>query len=107
MSCPAKPVNDDAPGSQSGQASPLPAREGCPIPQSPPLDWQTAPLFNWEPHPQTDQMTALLSALTAQTAAINRLAASNEALVQAMAEGETRDAEADARPTYMDGKPAR
>lgn len=51
-------------------------------------------------HIQTDNR-ALLAAMAAQVEAINRLAASNEALVQAMSEGEE---EADPEPeTYLDG----
>lgn len=50
-------------------------------------------------------LTQLLSALLAQTQAINRLAASNEALIQAMAEdGDMGD---DMPVTsYLNGKPA-
>lgn len=45
----------------------------------------------------------LLEALTQQTAAINRLAASNEMLVQAMAEDQGMD---DPEPTtYLSGRP--
>lgn len=51
-----------------------------------------------------DSLTLLISALHEQTAAINRLAASNEALVQAMCEAEGMDDPPDAG-TYMDGTP--
>jgi hypothetical protein len=48
----------------------------------------------------------LLQALSEQTAAILRLAQSNEMLVQAMAEGDEQDPDAEPR-TYMDGSPVR
>ena len=51
-----------------------------------------------------DFQTQLLSALIAQTAAINRLAASNEMLVQAMVEDQGMD-EAPVT-TYLNGKSA-
>lgn len=48
-----------------------------------------------------DSLTLLIAALHEQTAAINRLAQSNEMLVHAMAEGDGMD---DPAPTtYMDG----
>jgi hypothetical protein len=49
--------------------------------------------------------TALIAAMHAQVEAINRLAASNEALVQAMAEAEDEEDEQPGR--YMDGTKAR
>jgi hypothetical protein len=53
-----------------------------------------------------DSLTLLIAALHEQTAAINRLAASNEMLVQAMAEG--GDMGDDLPPTqYLDGSPVR
>lgn len=57
-------------------------------------------------HIQTDN-TALISAMGAQVEAINRLAASNEALVQAMAEVDEEGAEPAPSGTYMDGSPKR
>lgn len=51
-------------------------------------------------------LTPLLQALSEQTAAINRLAQSNEMLVQAMAEGDEQDPDAEPR-VYMDGSPVR
>lgn len=48
----------------------------------------------------------LLQALSEQTAAINRLAQSNEMLVQAMAEGDEQGPDAEPR-VYMDGSPVR
>lgn len=53
-----------------------------------------------------DSLTLLIAALHEQTAAINRLASSNEALVQAMAEGDDQDPDAEPR-VYMDGSPVR
>lgn len=53
-----------------------------------------------------DSLTLLIAALHEQTAAINRLAASNEMLVQAMSEG--GDMGDDVPPTqYLDGSPVR
>ena len=58
-------------------------------------------------HIQTDN-TALIAAMGAQVEAINRLAASNEALVQAMAEaGDEEGDEPRDTGTYMDGSPKR
>lgn len=55
---------------------------------------------------RADSLTLLIAALHEQTAAINRLAASNEMLVQAMAEG--GDMGDDLPPTqYLDGSPVR
>ncbi len=78
---------------------------------------QTANALNLEPlilfdgaeaSIQTDN-TALIAAIGAQVEAINRLAASNEALVQAMAEagGEEEGDEPGTSGTYMDGSPKR
>jgi len=53
-------------------------------------------------HIQTDN-TALIAALGAQVEAINRLAASNEALVQAMAEAGDEGDEPQDQGTYLDG----
>jgi hypothetical protein len=51
-------------------------------------------------------LSTLVQALQQQTAAINRMAASNEALVQAMAEAEPVDP--DVWPVLgLDGRPAR
>lgn len=49
-------------------------------------------------------MAALIAALLQQTQAINRLAASNEALVRAMAEADGEDPEHEPT-TYLDGTP--
>lgn len=78
--CPANPAPNAESGSPTGQ--PLPT----PVP--------------------ADSLTLLIAALHEQTAAINRLASSNEALVQAMAESEDGDPDAEPR-TYMDGSPVR
>ena len=77
--CPADPVLSAESGSASGQPS----------------------------HGQGPEayLTPLLQALSAQTAAINRLAASNEALVQAMCESEGMDDLPSS--TYLDGSPVR
>lgn len=56
-----------------------------------------------EPVP-ADSLTLLISALHEQTAAINRLAASNEGLIQAMCESEGMEDLPDPG-TYMDGTP--
>lgn len=80
MTCPANPVPSAESGYPTGQ--PLPT----PVP--------------------ADSLTLLIAALREQTAAINRLASSNEALVQAMAEGEEQDPDAEPR-VYMDGSPVR
>lgn len=70
-----------------------PAESGSPIGQQSPT-----------PVP-VDSLTLLIAALHEQTSAINRLACSNEALVQAMAEADGMD---DAPSTsYMDGSPVR
>lgn len=57
-------------------------------------------------HIQTDN-TALIAAMGAQVEAINRLAASNEALVQAMADADEEGSEPAPSGTYMDGSPKR
>ncbi|EDM47768.1 hypothetical protein [Marinobacter algicola] len=53
------------------------------------------------------QVTELIEAIRQQTDAINRLASSNAALVQAMAEAEGLDEEDQAPDTYLDGAPCR
>lgn len=51
-------------------------------------------------------MSQLIQQLQAQTDSINRLAASNEALIQAMVEMDQAEADPDAESeTYMDGTP--
>jgi len=58
------------------------------------------------PPPARGNEDKLIAALLAQTQAINRLAASNEMLVQAMAE--SGDMGEDVPPTqYLDGSPIR
>jgi hypothetical protein len=54
-----------------------------------------------------DYLTRLIAALAAQTEAINRLADSNMALVQAMAETEEADDPSAPPVSYMDGSPVR
>ena len=54
-----------------------------------------------------EQQTAeLIEAIRQQTDAINRLANSNAALIQAMAEAEGLDEEGQEPETYLDGTPA-
>ncbi|KAE8545360.1 hypothetical protein [Marinobacter nauticus] len=48
------------------------------------------------------QLAELIEAIRQQTDAINRLASSNAALVQAMAEAEGFDEEGDGPHTYLD-----
>lgn len=50
-----------------------------------------------------EQTAELIEAIRQQTDAINRLASSNAALVQAMAEAEGMDDEDKDPPTYLDG----
>jgi len=50
-----------------------------------------------------EQTAELIEAIRQQTDAINRLASSNSALVQAMAEAEGMDDEDREPPTYLDG----
>lgn len=50
-----------------------------------------------------EQTAELIEAIRHQTDAINRLASSNAALVQAMAEAEGMDDEDRQPPTYLDG----
>ena len=51
-------------------------------------------------------MSQLIQQLQAQTDSINRLAASTEALIQAMAQMDTAEADPDGEAsTYMDGSP--
>lgn len=52
-----------------------------------------------------DFQIRLISAMLAQTEAINRLASSNEALVRAMAEAEGADPEDMDAPMYLSGRP--
>lgn len=59
----------------------------------------------WPMPPKPDLLSALIEALTLQTESINRLAASNEGLIQAMAESDGDEPEPPRR--YMDGSPAR
>ncbi|WP_405418680.1 hypothetical protein [Marinobacter flavimaris] len=54
-----------------------------------------------------DQIAELIEAIRQQTDAINRLANSNAALVQAMAEAEDMDDEDREPTTYLDGSLAR
>ncbi len=55
-----------------------------------------------------DQLAQLLDAIRQQTAAINRMAESNMALVAAMAEAEGMNDDEDAQPgSYLDGTPCR
>lgn len=54
---------------------------------------------------QQSEHEQLLRALTAQTDAINRLAASNEALVQAMAEADDIDTDEVPRTVGLNGRP--
>ncbi len=49
------------------------------------------------------QLAELIEAIRQQTDAINRLASSNAALVQAMAESEVMDEEDREPTTYLDG----
>jgi hypothetical protein len=51
------------------------------------------------------QLAELIEAIRQQTDAINRLASSNAALVQAMAEAEGLDDEDQEPATYLDGSP--
>jgi len=55
----------------------------------------------------SDSMAELVDAIRQQTDAINRLANSNAALVQAMAEAEGLEEEDQAPDTYLDGRPCR
>lgn len=64
-----------------------------------------SPTGSESPRPEpADSLTLLISALHEQTAAINRLASSNEGLIQAMCEAEGMDGAPDSG-TYMDGTP--
>ena len=78
--CPALPVQRVAPGCSTGQGSLTAELVAC--------------------------LTLHVQAMQEQTAAINRLAQSNEMLVQAMAEGDEQDSDAEPR-TYMDGSVVR
>lgn len=51
-----------------------------------------------------EQTAELIEAIRQQTDAINRLASSNAALVQAMAEAEEMDGEDREQATYLDGR---
>jgi hypothetical protein len=77
--CPANPVPSVEGGSPSGQPSPGPAL--------------------------ADYLIPLISAMLAQTEAINRLASSNEALVRAMAEADGSGPEDAGAPMYLSGRP--
>jgi hypothetical protein len=99
MSAPCAPdANAAASGSPIGQESPLNEPLTC-----------SPYVFQWRPDPMSDQLIhqlqTLCTAMLAQTEAINRLAASNEALVQAMSEAE--DEEEGQQGSYMDGSPRR
>lgn len=50
-----------------------------------------------------DQVAELIQAMREQTEAINRLAQSNAALIEAMAEAEVMDEEGQEPTTYLDG----
>lgn len=90
---PADPVLNDESGLPAGPLSHGRVPEGCPILHEKGIgDFQIQLLST---------MLALVQEMRQQTAATNRLAQSNEALVQAMAES---DGDQDAEPThYMDG----
>jgi hypothetical protein len=92
----------------------MPAQEGC---QSQPHKWiKVAPGVECNPiylierlrqngNLPNEPMQDLCRIMAMQVEAINRLAASNEALVQAMAEGD--QGEEQPSGTYMDGSKAR
>lgn len=77
MRCPANPASSAESGSPTTGPSPKQELEAC--------------------------LILLINALAAQTKAINRLAQSNEMLVQAMAEAD--DGEPAAPTQYMNGRP--
>lgn len=86
MTCPADPVLNAESGLPSGQPLPGPGL----------ADFQIQLLST---------MLALVQEMRQQTAATNRLAQSNEALVQAMAESD--DGQDDEPNTYLDGSRVR
>lgn len=97
MTCPADPVLNAESGFPTGQQSHGRVPEACPILHEKGLgDFQVQLLST---------MLALVQEMRHQTAATNRLAQSNEALVQAMAESDDMDDRAPAH--YMDGSPIR
>lgn len=100
----AQPVPGSVPGLPNGQQSPVSVQQQFSL-STGPMDDRTVAQVQ-EAASRTAPMDKLIDALTLQTAAINRLAESNEALVRAMAEDVGMDDDGEPAPRrYMDGSP--